>query len=79
MPDLRTEPERLAAKKDFETQMRQAVMEFDALDTGGNDAVTGGGDMQLDFYEFSRLIREREIGIHSGAKHAEKCRPKLRV
>ena len=46
--------------------MRQAVMEFDALDTNGRDTDSGErGDGELDFYEFSRLIREREMGIHS--------------
>jgi Ca2+-binding EF-hand superfamily protein len=61
--DYRTYDERLAARKAFELSMRQAVMEFDAMDTGGGDE--GQSDNELDFYEFSRLVREREIGVHS--------------
>ena len=64
--DLRTREEREAAKRDFEVLMRQAAMEFDALDTQQDvDGEEGAGsDKQLDFLEFSRLVREREIGIH---------------
>ena len=67
--DLRSYDEREDAKKAFELSMRQAVMEFDALDTEGGDGDRpdghGRGDGELDFREFSRLIREREIGVHS--------------
>ena len=64
--DLRTREEREAAKRDFEVLMRQAAMEFDALDTQQDvDGEEGAGsDKQLDFLEFSRLVREREIAIH---------------
>ena len=55
--DLRSPEEREAALKAFELQMRQAVMECDSLDDNE--------DKQLDFYEFSRLMREREVGVHS--------------
>ena len=48
---------RKAASKEFALAMRQAVMEFDSLDSNR--------DKQLDFREFSRMIREREIGVHS--------------
>ena len=48
---------RIEARKNFETAIRQAAMEFDALDTSG--------DSLLNFDEFSRLIRERELGVHS--------------
>ena len=60
--DLRSADERADARKRFEISMRQAVMEFDALDA---DEST-----ELDFREFSRLIREREIGVvrHLGAR-----------
>lgn len=61
--DLRTHDERLAARKAFELSMRQAVMEFDAMDIGGGE--NNKCDDELDFHEFSRLIREREIGVHS--------------
>lgn len=61
--DLRTYDERLDARKAFELAMRQAVMEFDAMDTGG--AEDGSADAELDFREFSQLVREREIGVHS--------------
>jgi len=61
--DTRTHEERMLARKAFEVSMRQAVMEFDALDTSGGE--TDGGDGKLDFREFSRLIREREMGIHT--------------
>ena len=63
-PDPRSAEERAAARKDFETQMRQSAMEFDSLDTRGG-AEDGNGDTELDFKEFSRLIRERELGVHS--------------
>ena len=55
--DTRTREEREAARQEFEISMRQAVMEFDALDDNQ--------DTQLDFREFSRMTREREIGVHS--------------
>ena len=55
--DLRSPEEREAALRMFEIQMRQAVMECDSLDDNQ--------DRQLDFYEFSRLMREREVGVHS--------------
>ena len=61
--DLRTHDERLAARKAFELSMRQAVMEFDAMDVGGGQ--DDKCDDELDFHEFSQLIREREIGVHS--------------
>ena len=48
---------RQAAFRAFELAMRQAVMEYDAIDANG--------DHELDFREFSRLIRDREMGVHS--------------
>ena len=60
--DLRTYDERLDARKAFELAMRQAVMEFDAMDTVG---LRMKADAELDFREFSQLVREREIGVHS--------------
>jgi len=48
---------REAAHRNFELSMRQAVMEYDSLD--------GNGDKILDFREFSQLIREREMGVHT--------------
>ena len=56
-PDSRSPEERREARAAFEVAMRQAVMEFDAAD--------GDSNAELDFREFSRMIREREIGIHS--------------
>ena len=47
---------RTKAKKSFEITMRQAAMEFDEL---------SGGSGELDFREFSRMIREREVGVHT--------------
>ena len=35
-------------------------MEFDALDNNN--------DGELDFAEFSQMIRDREVGVHSGAR-----------
>ena len=55
--DDRSPEERLAARKMFEVAMRQAAMEYDATDDDQN--------RELDFREFSRLIREREMGVHS--------------
>ena len=45
------------AEESFELGMRNAAMELDALDADGSRT--------LDFDEFSRLVREREVGIHS--------------
>ena len=56
-PDLRTQEERDASINYFQVMMRQAAMECDAFDTDMNT--------QLDFDEFSTLIRDREIGVHS--------------
>jgi Ca2+-binding EF-hand superfamily protein len=47
---------RAEAKKSFEITMRQAAMEFDEL---------SGASGELDFREFSRMIREREMGVHT--------------
>ena len=50
---------RTEAKKSFEITMRQAAMEFDEL---------SGGSGELDFREFSRMIREREVGVHNSRR-----------
>ena len=55
--DTRSPEERLEARKAFEVAMRQAAMEYDATDDDRN--------RELDFREFSRMIREREMGVHS--------------
>ena len=57
LSDFRSRAERDEARKRFEVAMRQAVMEFDSL--------LQTGVKELDFREFSRLIREREVGVHS--------------
>ena len=44
-------------EEDFETGMRQNAMEFDAADVNK--------DSQLDFGEFSKMVREREQGTHT--------------
>jgi Ca2+-binding EF-hand superfamily protein len=44
-------------EESFEVGMRQNAMEFDAHDLDRNHA--------LDFTEFSSLVRERELGVHS--------------
>ena len=41
----------------FEVGMRQAAMEFDASDLDRN--------RQLDFDEFSNMVREREVAVHT--------------
>jgi Ca2+-binding EF-hand superfamily protein len=56
-PDLRTPEEREASIRYFAIMMRQAAMECDAFDSDMN--------AQLDFDEFSTLIRDREVGVHS--------------
>ena len=43
------------AAETFGAQMRQNAMEFSAYDTDQN--------RQLDFHEFSKMVREREVGI----------------
>ena len=48
---------REAAIETFEGSLRQAAMEYDSLDSDGNHS--------LDFREFSRLVREREMGVHT--------------
>lgn len=48
-----------SGEESFEVGMRQAAMEFDALDADSSRT--------LDFDEFAGLIREREVGIHSEA------------
>jgi Ca2+-binding EF-hand superfamily protein len=47
----------LAAKNSFTREMRDLAMELDALDADRN--------RRLDYREFSRLIREREMGTHT--------------
>lgn len=44
-------------EEDLEANLRQAAMEWDALDADRSRT--------LDFAEFSALVREREVGIHS--------------
>ena len=53
-----------AAIEGFRINMRQMLMDLDALDTDR--------DRTLDFYEYSRLIKEREMGVHT--RDALRCR-----
>ena len=53
--DTRPLEERQAARHAFVVALRQAIMEFDAHTL----------EHDMDFREFSSLIREREIGVHS--------------
>jgi Ca2+-binding EF-hand superfamily protein len=55
--DERLSEDRRAARQAFEAAMRQANMELDAFDSDLDSA--------LNFREFSRLIREREMGVHT--------------
>jgi len=55
--DLRTKEEREAARKEFGAAMRQAVMEY--------DSAAQSGKSELNFREFSKMVRERELGVHS--------------
>ncbi len=48
---------RAKRRREFEVAMRQSVMEFDAADLDRNRS--------LNFREFSELVRNREMGIHS--------------
>ena len=56
-PPSPPEPRDEEAAAAFEICMRQAAMEFDALDNNN--------DGELDFAEFSQMIRDREVGVHS--------------
>ena len=49
--------EEKAAHQAFDVAMRQLVIDLDQVDKNG--------DRKLDFYEFSALVREREIGIQN--------------
>ena len=48
---------RAARRAAFDVSMRQSVMEYDAADLDR--------DQRLEFREFSRLVREREMAIHT--------------
>lgn len=47
----------MAALGEFEVGVRQAAMAFDASDLDRNRT--------LDFREFSKMVREREVAIHT--------------
>ena len=49
--------EELARLSTFTVMMRQSVMDMDALDRNA--------DGMLSFREFSELVREREMGVHT--------------
>ena len=51
------QPRNEEAAAAFEICMRQAAMEFDALDSDDSG--------ELGFKEFSKMIRDREVGVHS--------------
>lgn len=44
-------------EESFDVGMRNSAMEFDALDADASRT--------LEFDEFSKLVRERELGVHS--------------
>lgn len=75
--DTRTPAERKAARVAFEIAMRQASIEYT---TYSGD---GAGPKELDFDEFSTMIRDREIGIHSERRLLERFsaprRPQLQI
>ena len=56
--DSRSVEDRKAARLAFGTAMRQAAMEYDSV-------MQGPAGSEIDFRSFSRMIREREVGIHS--------------
>ena len=54
---LRKKVERKEKEEDFETGMRHSAMEFDVMDADRSHS--------LEFDEFSKLVREREVGVFS--------------
>lgn len=54
---LRPKTERKEKEEDFEVGLRNSAMEFDAMDADRSHS--------LEFDEFSKLVREREVGIFS--------------
>lgn len=54
---VRKKVERKEKEEDFDVGMRHSAMEFDAMDADRSRT--------LEFDEFSKLVREREVGIHS--------------
>ena len=54
---LRKKTERKEKEEDFDVGMRNSAMEFDAMDADRSHS--------LEFDEFSKLVREREVGVFS--------------
>ena len=57
-PVLPASEEEKAALQSFDVHMRQLVIDLDGFDDDRN--------RRLDFDEFSKIIRDREIGIQTG-------------